>query len=103
MSLRIKKGDTAIILKGKDRGKRAKVVKVWPRQERLLLEGVNLQKRHRRPRRAGEKGQIITVAAPLHISNVALYCSRCGRGVRFGVKVADGKKYRVCRRCGNEL
>lgn len=101
--LGIKKGDNVIVLKGKDRGRRAKVMRVLPEPRRVVVEGVNLAKKRQRPRRAGEKGQTIQVALPLHLSNVALYCEACGRGVRFGTKLAGEKKIRFCRRCGRGL
>ncbi len=101
--LQIKKGDSVIVLKGKDRGRRSKVMRVLPARRRAVVEGVNLVKKRQRPRQSGEKGQIIQVASPLHLSNIALYCEHCGRGVRFGTKLTGEKKIRVCRRCGREL
>lgn len=100
-----------MVLKGKNRGRKAKVARAFPpRPDRngggrgkVLVEGVNLMKKHQRPRRQGEKGQVIQLAAPISIGNVALFCEHCGRGVRFGVKIIEGKKTRVCRRCGREL
>jgi len=101
--LGIKKGDSVIVLRGKDRGQRSKVMRVLPGLRRVVVEGVNLVKKRQRPRRSGEKGQTIQVASPLHLSNIALYCEHCGRGVRFGAKFTGKIKIRVCRRCSREL
>jgi large subunit ribosomal protein L24 len=100
MSLRIKKGDKVTVLSGKDRSKTGKVLKFSPEKERIVIEGVNLVKKHIRRRSESEPGGIKEIPAPIHISNVALYCPNCNRGVRFGVKVSDDKtKTRICKRC----
>ena len=101
--MKIRKGDNVIIIAGKDKGKQGKVAKTFPALGRLIVEGANLQKRHERPRQQGKKGQIVTLAAPLNISNVLLYCSKCGRGRRPGVKISGNKKIRVCKKCGQEI
>jgi large subunit ribosomal protein L24 len=92
---------------GKDRGKEGRVLAVFPRDSRLLIEGVNLVKRHLKLRaargRAGQEGGIITKEAPLHVSNVQVVCPSCGP-TRVGYRVSgDGSKSRVCRKCGGEL
>lgn len=100
MSLRIKKNDMVVVLSGKDRGKRGKVLGVFSQKERLLVEGVNLVKRHTRPSQKNQQGGIVSQEAPIHISNVNLYCPRCQRGARFGVRILeDGSKIRYCRKC----
>jgi len=101
--MRIKKGDTVLILKGKDRGKQAKVLKGLPGQGRVLVEGVNIKKIHKRPRREGEKGQIVEVAAPLETSRVQLVCPQCHKATRVGYKRERGKKQRVCRKCSRHI
>lgn len=101
MTLRIKKNDTVKVLNGKDRGKTGKILRVFPKEERVIVEGVNLVKRHTRPNPKNQQGGIVSREAPFHISNVNLYCARCRKGVRFGVKLLeDGSKVRVCRKCG---
>ena len=100
--MKIKKGDTVLIISGKDRGKRNKVLQVFPKEERILVEGVNLRKKHIRPKRAGEKGQVAEMPTPLHISNAKLICSKCGKPTRIGDKTVEKKKYRICKKCGQE-
>jgi len=97
--MKIKKGDNVIILSGKDKGKDGKVLQVMPRVERVVVEKLNIRKRHTRPRREGEKGQIIELEAPMHISNVMVVCAKCNKPTRVGSKIHEGGKSRVCKRC----
>ena len=98
--MKIRKNDTVVIRAGKDRGKSAKVLKVLPRNNRAVVEGVNLVKKHMRRRSEQETGGIKEIPTTVNISNLGLVCSNCGKGVRFGVKVAkDKSKVRVCKRC----
>ena len=99
----IKKGDNIIVLAGKDKGKQAKVLKSFPKIGRILVEGINMVKRHQKKRREGDKGQVVSVAMPIDTSNAALFCSRCNRSSRVGAKIVGGKKLRVCARCGAEV
>lgn len=101
--MRIKKGDTVLITSGKDSGKRAKVLKAFPKEQKLLVEGVNLRKKHIRPRREGEKGQIIEIPAPIDISNTKLLCPKCSKPTRVGYKIVEKRKYRICKKCGKEI
>lgn len=102
--MNIKKGDNVIVLAGKDRGKSGKVLRVLPAVDRVIVEGVNLRWRRIRPRRAGEKGQTVEKAEPLHMSNVALWCQGCKKGVRFRRSLdTKGKKQRLCAKCGKAL
>ncbi|MCD6528364.1 50S ribosomal protein L24 [bacterium] len=106
--MKIKRGDTVLIITGKYRGRKGKVLKALPREERVVVEGVNLRKKHVRARRAGEKGQIIEMPAPIHVSNVKLVCPKCGKAARVGYKVfldAKGQKskVRICKKCGQEI
>lgn len=98
--MKIKKGDNVIVLAGKDRGKEGKVVRAIPTEDRLVVEGINIAKRRQRPQKQGQKGQVIEMAMPLHVSNVALKCAKCKKGVRAGIKITAGKKSRICRSCG---
>ena len=101
---KIKKGDKVEVLAGKYRGKQGKVLKSFPEDRRIIVEGVNLVKRHARPSQENPQGGIITKEAPIDISNVALICDSCSRTVRVGYNVnAEGAKKRVCRRCGADL
>lgn len=98
--MKIRRGDTVRVLRGKDRGKKAHVMATLPREGRLIVEGVNMVKKHVRPKRAGEKGQRVTVASPINIANVQLYCGECKRGVRVGSRRQnDGTVERICRNC----
>ena len=108
--MRIKKGDTVQIISGKDRGKTAKILKVFPKTEKVLVEGVALRKKHRRPRRQGQKGEVVTLPSPIHVSNAMLYCKNCNRGVRAGYQILGGlprgkagTKVRICKKCKNEV
>jgi large subunit ribosomal protein L24 len=100
--MKIKKGDTVIIISGKDRGKTGKVLRAFPKEGRIIVEGVNLRKKHVRPRRAGEKGQIIALPVSIDASNVKLICQNCGKPTRVGYKIEGEKKYRICKKCGGE-
>lgn len=100
MSLEIKKGDKVEILKGKDKGKSGKVLKGFPSSRTVIVEGINLMKKHMRRRSETEQGGIKELPAPLRMENVALFCSNCNKGVRFGVKVMEDKsKVRICKKC----
>jgi large subunit ribosomal protein L24 len=97
----IRKNDTVLIITGKDRGKRGRVLKVLPEKNRLIVEGMNLIKRHTRPNPGKNiKGGIIEREASLHASNAQLVCPECGAQTRVGRKIlGDGRKVRVCRKC----
>ena len=99
--VRIKKNDTVVVTTGKDAGKRGRVLRVVPDKNRLLVEGVNLIKRHTRPNpQRNIKGGIVEREAALHASNVQLICPECSKVTRIGHRIlADGRKVRICRKC----
>jgi large subunit ribosomal protein L24 len=99
--MKIKKGDSVIVIAGKDKGKSGKVARALPREEQVLVEGVNVVRRHQRARRRNSQGQIIEQPMPIHVSNVAL--TEGGKPVRAGYKVEDGKKVRVSKKSGKAL
>ena len=101
--MKIKKGDTVLIISGKDRGKKGKVLKVFPKERKILVEGVNLVKKHQKPRREGEKGQIIQLPKPIDVSNAKLICPKCAKATRVGYKITEKQKFRVCKKCGQEI
>jgi large subunit ribosomal protein L24 len=101
--MRIKKGDNVIVKSGKDRGKRGKVLRALPLEDKLLVEGVNIVKRSQRARRQGQKGQIMQKPMPVRASTVMFVCSRCDKGVRLGAKIIGDKKVRMCKSCGTEI
>lgn len=98
--LPIRRGDTVRVLRGKDRGKTGAVLAVAPFAQRVLVEGVNVVLKHVRPRRAGEKGQRVRVAAPVHVSAVQVVCPSCKRGTRIARRLIDDRRQRVCTKCG---
>jgi len=102
--MKLAKNDMVEVIAGNDRGKRGKVLKVMPKANRVIVEGVNFIHRHTKPRRQGDQGGIIEKEAPINSSNVMLVCNKCNRGVRVGTKVlADGTKSRVCSICGEMI
>ncbi len=97
--MHIKKNDMVQVIAGREKGKTGKVIGVTKEKTRVLVEKVNLIKRHQRPDARGQGG-IVEKEAPLHLSNVMLFCSKCNSGVRVGYKMLeDGKKVRVCKKC----
>jgi len=98
--MRLHKGDTVYIRAGKDRGKTGKVFKVDFKAGMVSVEGVNLYKKHSKPKRQGEKGEIVNVARPLDVSKIMLYCANCEKGVRTGFREeGEGRKVRYCKKC----
>ncbi len=91
------------MMSGDDRGRSGKVIKVLPEKGMILVEGINMQKKHRRPRKEGEKGQIIEKPGFIPISNVKMICPKCAKPTRIGHKIVGKKKFRMCRKCGQEI
>jgi large subunit ribosomal protein L24 len=109
MPARIKTGDQVIVIGGKDRGKRGKVLRVEPAKNRLFIEGVGIVKRHQKPRqvsgaqRAEQVGGVIEKEGPIHVSNVMLVDPKEGKPTRVGIEIHEGKRYRVARRSGTRM
>ena len=101
--IHVKTGDTVKILTGKDNGKTGKVLAVSPKEGKVIVEGLNLVTKHVKPRRQGEAGGIVKAEAALYACKVQLVCPKCNKGVRVHHKVVDGKKVRVCAKCGAEI
>ncbi len=102
-SSKIKKGDTVEVLCGKNRGKKGKVIKLFKKNDKVLVERVNMVKRHQKPTKTAQGG-IIEKESSIHISNIALVCPKCDRGMKVGYKFhAGGEKVRICKNCGEEL
>ena len=101
--MNIKTGDKVIVMAGKDRMKVGKVIKVFPSENRLVIEGVNVSKRREKPRTAGKPGQVIESPSPLQAAKVMIWCSSCRAGRRIGHRIDEKKKVRVCRKCGHEF
>jgi large subunit ribosomal protein L24 len=102
--LHVKKGDQVIVITGKDKGKKGRVLACYPKESRILVEGVNMIKKHQKPNQANPQGGIITKEAPIHSSNVMLIDPKSGGPTRVGYKVLDnGKKVRVAKKSGEVL
>ena len=91
-----------MMLSGKDKGKKGKVILVFPDGNKLLVEGLNLVKKHLRPKKQGQKGQVISKERAVSVSSVAMICKSCGKQTRLGYKVDGENKMRICRKCGAE-
>ena len=101
--MNIKKNDTVIVLSGKDKGVKGKVLVAMPADNKVVVENVNVATCHTKPRRQGETGGIVKRETPIRACKVALYCDKCGKGVRVGHKIEGDKKIRICRKCGAEI
>ena len=101
MTMKIRKNDTVLIIAGKDRGKKGKVRFAYPKDERILVEGINFIKMHSRATGQARQAGIIEREAPIHVSDVMLLCSQCNRPARVGFHtLEDGRKVRICHSCG---
>ncbi len=106
MAVRIRKGDTVEVITGESQGKRGEVMRMFPKQDRLVVSGANVVKKHQRPIRAG-RGEvqpgIIEFEAPIHISNVMPVCPHCNERTRIGFTMEEGRKVRLCKKCGQVM
>ena len=101
--LHVKTGDTVVVISGDSKGVRGKVIAASPEEGKVIVEGVSVAKVHQKPRRQGEEGGIIKKETPIYACKVQLVCPKCDKGVRVGHKIVDGKKVRVCKKCGAEI
>ena len=101
--MNIRKDDKVVVLSGKDKGKQGKILTADPKAEKVIVEGVNVATKHQKPRKQGEEGGIIKVETPIYASKVQLVCPKCGKATRVAHKITDGKKVRVCKKCGAEI
>ncbi len=101
--MKIKKNDTILVISGKYRGKKAKVISVFPKTNKITAQGINLMKKHVKPKKEGEKGQTIEVAVPFNASNAKIICPKCGKPTRITYKIKGKEKYRICKKCGQEI
>ncbi|MFY9493139.1 MAG: 50S ribosomal protein L24 [Minisyncoccia bacterium] len=97
--MKIKKGDEIKIITGKDKGKTGRVTRVFPQDNSVLVEGLNLFKKHMRPRQQGKKGEVILVPKPVDVSAVRLVCPKCRKTGRVGYDLSSGRKARICKKC----
>jgi len=102
-TMNIKKGDTVVVLSGKDKGKQGKVLGTVPSEAKVVVEGINMVTCHTKPRRQGEEGGIVKREAALYASKVQVVCPKCSKATRVAHKIEGDKKSRVCKHCGAEL
>ena len=102
-NLHVKTGDTVVVISGDSKGVRGKVIAASPEEKKVIVEGANIVSKHSKARRQGEKSQIVKTEGAIYASKVQLVCPKCDKGVRTKVAVVDGKKVRVCTKCGAEI
>ncbi|HBI33564.1 MAG TPA: 50S ribosomal protein L24 [Candidatus Moranbacteria bacterium] len=101
--MRIKKGDLVKKIAGKDKGKQGKVVRTVPSEGKIVVEKLNIVTKHQKSRREGQRGQRVEIAAPFDASNAMIICPGCGKATRVSYQTTNGKKVRVCKKCGKEI
>ena len=101
--LHVKKGDTVVVVSGDDKGVKGEVLETSPKEGKVIVKGANIVTRHVKPRKQGDQGGIVKVEGAMYASKVQLYCPKCDKGVRVKHTVVDGKKVRVCAKCGAEI
>ena len=101
--MKVKKGDSVLIISGKDKGRTGKITKAMPKSLKVLVEGINLKKKHVRPKREGEKGQVVEIPMALDISNIKIICPKCGKVTRIGYKIEKDTKKRICKKCKQDI
>ena len=108
--MKIIKGDNVIVISGKDKGRKGRVIASYPKDRSIIVEGINLKKKHQKPKSAGKKGEKIEVPRPVSVSSVMLICKNCNNPTRVGYKVLDvsplgeaSKKVRICKKCGQAV
>ena len=97
--MKIIKGDTVKVILGKDRGKTGSVIRTFPARDKIIIDGLNLVKKHVRPKKQGEKGQMVSVPRPLAVSKVMLVCASCKEPTRVGSRMDGARKVRYCKKC----
>ena len=101
--MKIKKGDTVEVLSGNDRGKRGEVLEVIPKKDKIIVKGVNVRKKHVKPRKQGEQGGIIPAECAIYSSKVNVVCPKCKKPVKIGYTMDKNEKVRVCKKCGTKI
>ena len=101
--MKLRQGDNVIVLSGNDKGKTGEILEIIPSTQKVIVKGVNIRKKHVKPRKAGEEGGIISSEYPIHSSKVNVVCPKCGKASKIGYVIEDGKKVRVCKKCGAKL
>lgn len=103
VKLNVKKGDTVVVLSGKDKGKQGEVLQALPKKGKVIVKDVNKVKRHTKPNQKAPQGGILVKEAPLHASKVMVVCPACKKPTRIAHKLVDGKNVRVCKKCGEVI
>ncbi len=107
--MKIKKNDIVLIISGKDRARKGKVIQALPKEEKIIVEGINIKKKSVRPKKSGEKGQIVEVPGPISVSSVKIICPKCKKPARVGYKIVESEKnkkktkVRICKKCQAEI
>ena len=101
--MKIKKGDTVEVISGNDRGKKGEVLEVIPKKDKVIVKGINVRKKHVKPRKQGEEGGIIPVECAIYSSKIAVVCPKCKKGVKVGYTMEKDEKVRVCKKCGTKI
>lgn len=101
--MKIKSGDTVLIIAGKDRNKSGKVTEVFPKDNKIVIDGLNIVRKHIRPKKEGEKGQRVEVPRAINVSNVQIICPKCKKPTRIGQRLIENGKVRICKKCNQEI
>lgn len=101
--MKIRKGDTVKVLSGNDKGKTGEVLEVIPNSQKIVVKGINVRKKHVKPRKQGEEGGIIPVECAIHSAKVNVVCPKCGKATRIGYEVEKDEKVRICKKCGAKI
>ena len=97
--MKLKTGDNIVVISGKDRGRKGKIIRVFPKAGEVVVEGMNIRKKHVRAKQQGQKGQVVQMPAPFSASNTMIFCDTCKKGVRVGYKMEEKQKLRICKKC----
>ncbi len=102
--MKIRKGDTVKVLSGNDKGKTGEVLEVIPKTQKIVVKGVNVRKKHTKPRKQGEEGGILSIECAIHSAKVNVVCPKCGKATKIGYEIGkDGEKVRICKKCGAKI
>jgi len=101
--MKIHKNDQVLIISGKDKGRKSKVIEALPKEGKVIVENINLRKKYNRPKKSGDKGQIIELPIAFDASNTKVICPKCNKPTRIGYKIEGNKKFRLCKKCNTEI
>ena len=101
--MKIKTGDTVMVLSGNDKGKTGIVLEVIPKQNKIIAKGINVRKRHIKPKKQNEEGGILSIESPIYADKVNVVCSKCNKATRIGILIEKDEKFRICKKCGAKL